>query len=35
VKEVRKADVETFQEAVISPGFDLGSLEEVFIIKDF
>ncbi len=35
VKEIRKADVETFQEAVISPSFDLGSLEEVFIIKDF
>jgi len=35
VKEVRKADVEAFQEAEISSSFDLGSIEEVFIIKDF
>lgn len=34
-REVRKADVEAFQEAEITPSFDLASLEEVFIIKDF
>jgi rod shape-determining protein MreC len=33
VKEVEKTDVKTFQTAELNPSFNLGSFEEVFIIK--
>lgn len=33
IKTVEKTDIKTFQTAELTPGFDLGLLEEIFIIK--
>jgi len=35
VQEVKKSDVEQFQTALIKPGFDIGSLDYLFVITNF